>query len=190
VIASLSGKVAEIALGTIVIDVSGVGYLVTVPASTASKLRVGEPVRVLTHMVVREDSLALYGFADADEREVFQALIGVNGVGPKLAVAVLSHLRPDALRRAVASGDVASLTGVPGVGTRSAQRMIMELKQRFGDLGIDGVGFGGNLGEVREALLVLGYAPAEVAPVLAGVSAKDAPVEEMVKAALKALSRA
>jgi Holliday junction DNA helicase RuvA len=140
-------------------------------------------------MVVREDSLAIYGFIASEERELFRCLIGVTGVGPKLALAVIGHLKPESLRRAVASGDVALLTTVPGVGARSAQRMILELKQQLGEVRSGAGAEVTNLAEVREALLGLGYGPAEVAPVLDQVATVEAGVEQMVKSALRALSR-
>lgn len=191
-ISSLSGSVSELTAGAVEIDVAGVGYLVQAPASTLAGLGLQQGVRLLTHMVVREDSMAIYGFSTAEERELFRCLIGVTGVGPKLALAVIGHLKPESLRRAVASGDVALLTTVPGVGARSAQRMILELKQQLGEIH-SGAGAGAevtNLAEVREALLGLGYAPAEVAPVLDRVATAEAGVEQMVKSALRALSRA
>ncbi len=188
-ISSLSGAVAEITSGAVEIDVSGVGYLVQAPATTLFKLRPGQKVRLLTHMVVREDSMTLYGFAAAEERELFRCLIGVTGVGPKLALAVIGHLKPEALRRAVASGDVALLATVPGVGNRSAQRMVLELKEQLGHLELGSSPGSPTLVEVREALLGLGYGPAEVAPVLDAVARDDAGVEDMVKSALRALSR-
>jgi holliday junction DNA helicase RuvA len=188
-ISSLNGSVTAVTSGAAEVDVSGVGYLVQAAPTTLFKLKLGQRIRLLTHMVVREDSMTLYGFTDAEERELFRCLIGVTGVGPKLALAVIGHLKPDALRRAVASGDVALLTTVPGVGTRSAQRMVLELKDLLGNLESGFSPGTSNLAEVREALLGLGYGPAEVAPVLDSVAAENAEVEEMVKSALRALSR-
>ena len=188
-ISSLKGVVTELSSGAVEIDVSGVGYLVQAPATTLFSLQPGQKVRLLTHMVVREDSLALYGFGSADERELFRCLIGVSGVGPKLALAVIGHLKPDALRRAVASGDVALLATVPGIGSRSAERMVVELKQQLGNLEVGLSPYASHLAEVREALLSLGYAPSEVAPVIEQVATDEAGVEGMVRAALRALSR-
>lgn len=188
-ISSVRGTVTELGPGAVEVDVSGVGYYVAVSSSTLRNLKLGEKVRLLTQMVVREDSMALYGFPDMEQRELFRCLTGVTGVGPKLALAVLGHLKPDALRRAITSSDVDALVEVPGVGKRSAQRMILELKTQ---LGVADSGFevsGSKLAEVREALVGLGYAPAELAEILEKLGSDEGEVEDMVKAALRALSR-
>jgi len=187
VIASLSGVVAEISGGALVLDVGGVGYLVHAPASVLAGAVRGERARLLTHLVVREDSLSLYGFRTADQRDLFQILLGVTGVGPKLALAVLSGLEPSGLRSAIAAGDVDALTAVPGVGRRGAQRMLLELRDRL-DIVVDEAAVPGSiLGEVRAALSGLGYTPAELRGVVEGVALPDASVEDMVRAALKQL---
>lgn len=188
-ISSVTGFVAELGPGTVEVDVSGIGYLVHVSSSTIARLRPGQQVRLLTQMVVREDSAALYGFPDMEQRELFRCLTGVTGVGPKLALAVLGHLKPEPLRRAVATSDVDALTGVPGVGKRSAQRMILELKPQIGlPEAAAPWAAGSRVAEAREALIALGYAPAELGEILQAVGSEDAPVEDMVKAALRALS--
>ena len=187
-IASLSGTVAELTAGSVVLEVGGVGYLVHAPGPVLAALTAGDRVRLLTHLVVREDSMTLYGFRTADQREIFQSLLGVTGVGPKLAVAVLSVFDPSTLRQAVAAGDVDALTSVPGVGRRGAQRMLLELRDRLG-ISLDETGVPGcDLAEVRAALVGLGYAPAELRGIVEGVAVAGAPVEEMVRAALKQLS--
>lgn len=192
-ISSVRGTVAEMGQSAVEIDVQGIGYYVHVPASTLSSLRLGENVRLLTQMVVREDSMALYGFRDIEQRELFGCLTGVTGVGPRLALAVLGCLKPEALRRAVSTADVAALTQVPGVGKRGAERMILELKDRLGLADVSGDAGHSKVAEVREALVGLGYAPAELAEVLEDVAAADhsgtADVESLIKAALKALAR-
>jgi holliday junction DNA helicase RuvA len=188
VIASLSGTVEALESGAAVLDVGGVGYLVHVPVSVLGGLSVGRRARLFTYLAVREDALTLYGFAAADQREAFRALTGVTGVGPRLALAVLSALEPDALRRVVASGDVGALTDVPGIGKRTAERMILELKQRLGPPAEHPVAAGSALAEVREALVGLGYAPAEFRPVLDRFAADGGPVEAMLRSALKELA--
>ncbi|MEX2587432.1 MAG: Holliday junction branch migration protein RuvA [Actinomycetota bacterium] len=192
-ISSVRGTVAEVGHSAVEIDVGGIGYLVQVPASTLAGLRLGEQVRLLTQMVVREDSMALYGFRDIEQRELFGCLTGVTGVGPRLALAVLGHLKPESLRRAISSADVAALTQVPGVGKRGAERMILELKDQLGIADAGGRPASSKVAEVREALVGLGYAPAELAEVLDGVAASEgadrADVETLIKAALKALAR-
>jgi len=188
VIAALTGKVAELTPTSAVIDVGGVGYLVHAPVPVLASLSTGEEVRLLTHLVVREDAMTLYAFRTADQRDSFQVLMGVTGVGPKLAAAVLSVLDPGALRRAVAGGDVDALTSVPGVGRRGAQRMVLELRDRLGVVAGEQVVPGAALAEVRAALVGLGYTPAELRGVVEAVAAPGASVEDMVRAALKALA--
>lgn len=131
-IASLTGTVAHVGLDRAVVDVGGVGYLVHATPTTLAGLRVGETAGVATSMVVREDSMTLYGFGDPDERDVFEAVQTVSGVGPRLALAMLAVHTPDALRRAVAGEDLAALTRVPGIGRKGAQRLVLELGDRLG----------------------------------------------------------
>lgn len=187
-IASLTGEVAEISSTFLVLDVAGVGYLVHAPASVLAGAGRGERTRLLTHLVVREDSMTLYGFRTADQRDLFQTLMGVSGVGPKLALAVLSVFEPSRLRQAIAAGDVDALTSVPGIGRRGAQRMLLELRDRL-DIVLDETTVPGSaLAEVRAALAGLGYTPAELRGVVEAVAAPGASVEAMVKLALKQLS--
>ncbi|GAA4689821.1 Holliday junction DNA helicase subunit RuvA [Promicromonospora umidemergens] len=131
-IASLTGTVAHVGLDRAVVDVGGVGYLVHATPTTLAGLRVGETAGVATSMVVREDSMTLYGFGDPDERDVFEVVQTVSGVGPRLALAMLAVHTPDALRRAVAGEDLAALTRVPGIGKKGAQRIVLELGDRLG----------------------------------------------------------
>lgn len=195
-IGSLTGTIADLralaAGGEAEIDVAGVGYQVFLPSPVLSGLRVGSEVRLVTHLVVREDSMTLYGFADSEQRETFRHLLGVTGVGPKLALTVLCALAPDALARAVASGDLDALTSIPGIGKRGAQRMVLELKEKFAASAEIAPGSGSKVAEVREALGGLGYTPAEAREALDRIDAasSDAPVEELVRAALRELARA
>jgi holliday junction DNA helicase RuvA len=131
-IAHLDGTVAAVAPDGAVIDVGGVGLLVQCTPTTLAGLRPGERARVATSLVVREDSLTLYGFASDDERTTFELLQTATGVGPRLALAMLAVFSPDALRRAVASEDLAALTTVPGIGRKGAQRIVLELAGRLG----------------------------------------------------------
>ncbi|KUP96112.1 Holliday junction branch migration protein RuvA [Thermobifida cellulosilytica] len=132
-IAFLSGRVASRGAGTAVIDVGGVGMTVHCTPATLARLQVGEQATVATALVVREDSLTLFGFADEDERDTFERLQTAGGVGPRLALAMLSVHTPDALRRAVAAEDTAALTRVPGIGRKGAQRIVLELKGKLGE---------------------------------------------------------
>jgi holliday junction DNA helicase RuvA len=134
-IAFVSGTVADVTLGSAVLEVGGVGLEVHCTPATLAHLRVGAVTTLPTSMVVREESLTLFGFLDADEKSTFELLQTASGVGPKLAQAMLAVLSPDELRRAVAGEDVRSLTRVPGIGQKGAQRIILELKDRIGPPG-------------------------------------------------------
>ena len=187
-IAFLEGRVADKLGTTAVLDVNGVGYEVLVPTSTLAKLpSVGKVARLFTRMVVRDDAMLLYGFATGDERELFDLLVTVTGVGPKVALSFLSVLSPEALRRAIASGDVAALTVVPGVGKKVAQRVALDLKDRLGG---DVVVIDGPLVDVREALLALGLSPQEASEAMVGLPAEpDRPVEDLLREALQHVGR-
>ncbi len=130
--ASLTGTVAHVGIDRAVLDVGGIGYLLHATPATLAGLRVGESARLATSLVVREDSLTLFGFADDDERAVFEAAQTVSGVGPRLALAMLAVHPPDALRRAVAEEDLAALMRVPGIGRKGAQRIALELGGKLG----------------------------------------------------------
>jgi holliday junction DNA helicase RuvA len=132
VIASVRGRVAAVGPDSAVVEVGGVGLAVTCTPTTLAGLRLGEEAVLATSLVVREDSLTLYGFADDDERTVFELAQTVTGVGPRLAQAMLAVHDPDALRRAVAQDDLVALTKVPGIGRKGAQRVVLELKDRLG----------------------------------------------------------
>ena len=194
-IAMLRGTVFTAAPGEVVLDVSGVGYQVHVPAGTSLPATGGE-LTLHTHLAVREDAMTLYGFPDAAGRALFTTLLGVTGVGPKLALAALGTLGSTGLRRAVVTEDVAALTIVPGLGKKSAQRLILELREKLGALAADGVPGAVAVGEagdpqteVRQALAGLGYVPAEVAAAMERVApdADDSP-EELLRDALKVLA--
>lgn len=195
-IGSLTGTIADLralgSAGEIEIDVGGVGYQVFVSGRVLSDLRLGETVRLVTHLVVREDSMTVYGFMASDQREMFRHLLGVTGVGPKLALAVLSAFEPEGLARAVASADVDALTSIQGVGKRGAQRMVLELKEKLAASAEAVPVPGSKVAEVREALAGLGYSPAEAREALDRIDAatSDQPVTELVRAALKELARA
>jgi holliday junction DNA helicase RuvA len=137
-IAHVTGPVASIAPDGAVIDVGGVGLLVQCTPGTLAGMRLGDQARVATSLVVREDSLTLYGFASEDERNTFELLQTASGVGPRLAQAMLAVLTPDALRRAIAAEDLAMLTSVPGIGRKGAQRIVLELAGRLGAPADDG----------------------------------------------------
>ena len=129
-ISSVRGEVLEVALDHVVIEAAGIGYRVNATPSTLATLRQGSEVRLVTAMIVREDSMTLYGFADADTRDLFLTLLSVSGVGPRLAMATLAVHDAAAVRQALADSDVAALTRVPGIGKRGAERMVLELRDR------------------------------------------------------------
>ena len=199
-IAFLSGTVAALAPDAAVIEVGGVGMAVHCTPNTLSTLRLGRPAKLATSLVVREDSLTLYGFADDDERQVFQLLQTASGVGPRLAQAMLAVHSPDALRRAVSTGDEKALTAVPGIGRKGAQKLLLELKDRLGEpLGAPAVGAPAAQGwrdQLHAALIGLGYATREADEAVAAVTpqaeaAEGAPqVGPLLRAALQTLNRA
>lgn len=194
-IASVRGEVLDIALDHVVIEAAGVGYKVMATPSTLATLRRGTEGRLITAMIVREDSQTLYGFADSDARDLFLTLLGVSGVGPKIALATLAVYDATALRQALADGDVTALTRVPGIGKRGAERMVLELRDKIGPVS-GGAGVAAATGHavrgpVVEALVGLGFAAkqAEEATdkVLAGDS--EANTSSALRAALSLLGK-
>ena len=160
-IASVRGEVIDIALDHAVIEAAGVGYKVMTTPSTLATLRRGAEARLITAMIVREDSMTLYGFADSDSRDLFTTLLGVSGVGPKIGLATLAVYDANVLRQALADGDDTALTRVPGIGKRGAERMVLELRDKVaGTLGGGLVGVSGHSvrAPVVEALVGLGFA--------------------------------
>ena len=189
-IGSVRGTVIErTASGEALVEVGGVGYRVNVPAGALPDLHPGNPAFLFTHLHVREDAMVLYGFPSRDERDTFEALIGTTGVGPKLALAMLSVHSPSSLRRALLEDDLAALTLVPGVGKRTAQRLLVELKSRLEvpELDLSHEGGPAPRAEVRAALAGLGYGTDEVRDVVAQLP-EDGSVEDLLREALKLLS--
>ncbi|MFV8052430.1 Holliday junction branch migration protein RuvA [Mycobacterium sp. 48b] len=175
-IASVRGEVIDIALDHAVIEAAGVGYKVMATPSTLATLRRGTESRLITAMIVREDSMTLYGFADGDARDLFLTLLGVSGVGPKIALATLAVYDPQALRQALADGDVTALTRVPGIGKRGAERMVLELRDKIGPVTPGAIG--GAMGHavrapVVEALVGLGFAAKQAEEATDKVLAND-----------------
>jgi Holliday junction DNA helicase RuvA len=194
VIGSVRGSVLErLASGEVLVEVGGVGYRVLVPLGAVPALTPGAPAFLFTHLHVRDDALVLYGFPTREERDTFEVLLGAAGVGPKLALAILSVHSPAALRRALLEDDLDALTMVPGVGKRTAARLQVDLKARLDVPIIDLVEAEGTpanaRAEVREALTGLGYAPEEVRSVIGQLS-DDGPVEDLLRDALKRLAAA
>lgn len=193
-IAAVRGEVLDIALDHAVIEAAGVGYKVMATPSTLATLRRGEQARLITAMIVREDSMTLYGFADAEARDLFSTLIGVSGVGPKIALATLAVYDAAALRQALADGDVTALTRVPGIGKRGAERMVLELRDKIGALpggGTAPVGPLGIRGPVVEALVGLGFPAKQAEDACDKVLADDpeASTSTALRAALSMLGK-
>jgi Holliday junction DNA helicase RuvA len=190
-IASVRGKLAEKREDAVVVELGGLGLQLSVSSRTLQALpSCGAQVTLLAHLYVREDQLQLYGFAEPGEKELFQQLIGVTGVGPRLALAILSAYSPEQLTRIVASEDLDSLQAISGVGKKSAQRLLVELRDRLGPfpetLAGAGVAVGADLvRDAREALRNLGYSAAEAAKALEGFTCEGEPqVEDLIRYAL------
>jgi Holliday junction DNA helicase RuvA len=165
----------------LIVDVNGVGYLVH---ATPSVNRLGDgDVTIEVYTVVREDALQLYGFATADERELFELLLGVNGVGPKVALAIVSGSPPSELKRAIARDDVKRFQAIPGIGLKTAQRVVLELKEKLSLVDVADAAGGGDL-TARDALVELGWTLVDADRALADID-PDLPLEEQVRAALR-----
>lgn len=199
-IGRLRGTLAEKHPPFLILDVGGVGYEVEVPMTTLYRLpSVGEPLTLHTHLVVREDAQLLYGFAEKREREFFRELIRLNGVGPKLALALMSGLEVDELVRCVQAGDTSTLVKVPGVGKKTAERLLVELKDRFKawetlpgmtSLVIEPSSVSpvsSAESDALSALISLGYKPQEASRAVAAVKEDGLSSEEMIRRALKGM---
>jgi len=200
VIASVRGRVLAVRLDAAVVEVGGVGLLVQATPATLAGLRPGQEAELATSLVVREESLTLFGFADADEREVFETLQTVSGIGPRLALAMLAVHTPEGLRSAVAAQDVTALTRVPGIGRKGAQRIVLELTDRLAPptgaaaagTGAAATPAGGGHDQVVEALVGLGWpqrAAADAVETVAGDHEPGTDVAVLLRAALRTLGR-
>ncbi|MCX4091128.1 Holliday junction branch migration protein RuvA [Nocardia sp. alder85J] len=180
-IASVRGEVLEIGLDHVVLEAAGVGYRLNATPATLAGLTRGEEARLYTAMIVREDSMTLFGFADTEARELFALLQTVSGVGPRLAMAVLAVLEPEALRKALAESNIAALTRVPGIGRRGAERMVVELRDKVNlvpvQAGPPGAGPAAMVTPVRdqvvEALIGLGFPIRQAEPAVDAVLTED-----------------
>lgn len=194
----LKGVISHIFVNSCFIDVHGVGYRTYAPASTLDTLCVGQEAMLYTYMSVREDAIVLYGFATQDEYDLFMLLIGVNGVGPKVALGILSAGTADSFRLAVHQKDIKGLTKMPGIGKKTAERIVLELQDKIGpvaskdagaaDLGNSAApGLSDILAETLAALTSLGYSEQEILPVAESHLAGCTTVEQLLKETLKAL---
>jgi holliday junction DNA helicase RuvA len=194
-ISQLKGTILQKSATELVIDVHGVGYLVNIPLSTSEKiLGVGSETTILTHLHVREDAMILFGFATEAEREMFHLLISISGIGPKIALAILSGISPENLREAIRIGNVEAFTSISGVGRKTGERIILELRNKFGKIEVAATTDSPssqqlkNRSEAIIALLSLGYnrttAENVIRAVISESRTKDLSVEEMIKKAL------
>ncbi|NGO11567.1 Holliday junction branch migration protein RuvA [Streptomyces sp. HC44] len=201
-IAFVSGPVAALAPDSAVVEVGGIGISVQCTPGTLSGLRMGKQAKLATSLVVREDSLTLYGFVDDDERQTFELLQTASGVGPRLAQAMLAVHSPDDLRRAISTGDEKALMAVPGIGKKGAQKLLLELKDRLGEplgTGRPAVGTPVSTGwreQLHAALIGLGYATREADEAVSAVAPQAEASEgtpqvgQLLKSALQTLNRA
>lgn len=198
-IGQLRGILIEKEPPVLMVDVQGVGYCVLAPLSTFFKLpELHQEVTLRTHMVVREDAQLLYGFATQEERALFEALIKVNGVGPKVALTILSGVSPDEFRHLMGIEDVRSLQRLPGIGAKTAQRILVEMRDKWGNpsnakdpKGVSGVWVNTNdkTHTATAALVSLGYKPHEAQKALSALSSSDLSLEEILKSALQGLAK-
>ena len=195
-IGHLRGRLVRKAPPALIIDVNGVGYELEAPMSTFYRLpEVGSEVELATHLVVREDAHLLYGFATEDERRLFRDLLRVTGIGPKIGLALLSGIDVDTFMRCVEAQDVDALTRIPGIGRKTAERLLIEMRDRIRALGqlpanapVPG-SVAGARADAYAALVALGYRPVEVNRLLQGVEQDGAGTEELIRRALQAAAR-
>ncbi len=198
-IGSVRGRIASKTPPQLMVDVGGLGYELEAPMSTFFHLpAVGEEVRLLTHLVVREDAHVLYGFGTESERRLFRSLIKVSGVGPKIALALLSGISVEAFSQCVLNEDITALTRVPGIGRKTAERLVVEMRDRLGDPEAPAAVAGAIAiaasaspeSEAYGALVALGYRPAEATRLLKAVGPGTHTTEELIRRALQGASRA
>lgn len=193
----LSGTVAEIEPNLAVIDCGGVGYACATTNYTLSQLKRGERAKLYTYLNVKEDGVDLFGFFTQSELRSFKMLLGVSGVGPKVALSILSSTTPGNLAMSVVMGDEKALTAAPGIGKKIAQRIILELKDKLSkeqtayepDAGVPVIHADSKASEAAAALSVLGYGSSEIAAALKGIAVDELPLEEIVRRALKRMVR-
>lgn len=195
-IARLTGQLIEKQPPTLVVDVNGVGYELEAPMSTFYKVTLGAPVTLYVHQVVREDANLLYGFASREERDMCRTLLKVNGVGPKMALAILSGMEADAFAACIRQGDVTTLTRIPGVGKKTAERLVIEMRDRVGDGPVDLAPMGADSApasperDAITALIALGYKAAEAERAVGRIKTDNASAEDLIRQALKGMVRA
>lgn len=199
-IGCLIGEVLALEAPTVLLNVNGVGYEIDTPLSTFCQLQKGQKVTLWTHLAVREDAQLLYGFSNAQEKTIFRTLLKVNGVGPKMALGILSTLSVEMLIHTVENGDVKTLVKVPGVGAKTAERLMIELRDRFKGFATGTtpsnspstqIQFTGNsaVAEAEAALQSLGYKPLEAQKLINAVKADYTEASDIIRAALKSMNK-
>jgi Holliday junction DNA helicase RuvA len=195
-IASVAGVVASVHADTAVVEVGGVGLSLHCAPATLSSLRVGKQTRLAATLIVREDSLTLFGFADDDEKQLFELLLTASGVGPKIAQAALAVHSPDVLRKAIAEGDVSTLTQVPGIGKKGAERIVLELRDKVGPvtaLPVQGGRSQAWTEQVRQGLIGLGWSNSQadqaVSAVAETIDGDTPPVPVLLRQAIRVLGK-
>lgn len=190
------GIVSHILTDHCLIDVQGIGYRVFITATTRQKLNVGKVSSLFTHMNVREDAILLYGFYTQDEYGLFLTLISINGIGPKVAMGILSAIDPQQFRIAIGTNNIATLTKLPGIGKKTAERMMLELKDKIGVISNEestgtqiATVSGDIVDEAIQALLALGYNQNEIIPIVKKIDTNAQSVESLIKLALREFSR-
>jgi holliday junction DNA helicase RuvA len=192
-IASVQGRIQALRSQAVIIQVGGVGLLVRVPESVLAGAKAGQFVELYTHLYVRESELALYGFDTEEEHDIFVTLLGISGIGPRTALAVLSTFSPEVLRGAISQGDVGMLTRIPGIGRKTAERMMLDLKDKVGvprESGWSMAAMREGDAEVINALTSLGYSLGEARDALASVPSEAEALDERILAALRSLGGA
>ncbi len=173
---------------SIILSANGVGYLVYTPTHTLTTSLVGKPATLWTHLVVREDALDLYGFSEREELSYFKLLIGISGIGPKSALAILSLAPPATLRQAILSNNTVYLTKVSGIGRKSAEKIIIELRDKLGTLNTQEIGLVSGDADLFDALQTLGYQPRDIREIIQHLPASADSTDKRIKEALKLLS--
>lgn len=188
-IASLRGQLQAVRSDALIVDIGGVGYLVHVPRSFLEQIEhIGQTIELHTHLAVRENDLALYGFGSPEELELFVVLIGVSGIGPRTALAALSVFSPETLRGIVAQGDTAALMRIPGVGRKTAQRLVLDLRDRLGEVTTAwSPGLSSADADVINALTTLGYSVAEAQTAVGNLPPETTDLDERILEALRYL---
>lgn len=196
----ISGIAAELLPGAVVIDCGGVGFHVNTSSYTLSQLKAGESAKLYTYVYIREDAFDIYGFATQSEKHCFELLIGVSGVGPKAAVAILSVTTPENLAMSILTEDEKAITAAPGIGKKIAQRVILELKDKMAK-STEAISFSGSrtvlpaqgahtvIDDASAALAVLGYGSSEISAALRAVDTEGLTLEQTIKAALKQMMK-